>query len=102
MPFGACFDATTIGKTIAGPAVPAIDLVLHKEGAKRRIYGANSMVDIGKNVVCLGFVDGGKNPRTSRGQHFGLDKVDSQSSDQHKIIRSMQFCADQHKITLSI
>ncbi|KAI4332185.1 hypothetical protein L6164_017115 [Bauhinia variegata] len=59
-PFGACFDATTIGKTIAGPAVPVIDLVLHKEGAKWRIYGANSMVDIGKNVVCLGFVDGGK------------------------------------------
>ncbi|KAI4332187.1 hypothetical protein L6164_017117 [Bauhinia variegata] len=60
-PFGACFDATTIGKTIAGHAVPIIDLVLHKEGVKWRIYGANSMVDIGKNVECLEFVDGGKN-----------------------------------------
>ncbi|KAI4324186.1 hypothetical protein L6164_023743 [Bauhinia variegata] len=64
-PFEACFDAKTIGRTIAGPAVPAIDLELQNEGVKWRIYGANSMVETGKNVVCLGFVDGGKSPRTS-------------------------------------
>ncbi|XP_061345566.1 probable aspartic proteinase GIP2 [Gastrolobium bilobum] len=60
-PFGACFDSRTIGKTITGPAVPIINLVL-KGGVQWRIYGANSMVEVAKNVLCLGFVDGGLEP----------------------------------------
>ncbi|KAJ1427216.1 Xylanase inhibitor, C-terminal [Sesbania bispinosa] len=57
-PFGACFDSRTIGKTTTGPAVPTIDLIL-KGGVQWRMYGANSMVKVAKNVLCLGFVDGG-------------------------------------------
>ncbi|KAJ4767729.1 Eukaryotic aspartyl protease family protein [Rhynchospora pubera] len=64
-PFGLCFDAKSIGSTRVGPAVPAIDLVLQSESVYWRIFGANSMVAVGNNALCLGFVDAGKNPRTS-------------------------------------
>lgn len=57
-PFRACFDSRTIGKTVTGPNVSTIDLVL-KGGFQWRIYGANSMVKVAKNVLCLAFVDGG-------------------------------------------
>ncbi|XP_004508379.1 probable aspartic proteinase GIP2 [Cicer arietinum] len=57
-PFGACFDSRTIGKSVTGPNVPTIDFVL-KGGVEWRFYGANSMVKVGRNVLCLGFVDGG-------------------------------------------
>ncbi|TKY54044.1 Basic 7S globulin [Spatholobus suberectus] len=60
-PFGACFDSRTVGKSATGPDVPTIDLVL-KGGVQWRIYGANSMVKVAKNVLCLGFVDGGLEP----------------------------------------
>ncbi|KAE9602119.1 hypothetical protein Lal_00049519 [Lupinus albus] len=60
-PFGACFDSRTIGKSISGPAVPTIDLVLNG-GVKWTIYGANSMVKASKSVLCLAFVDGGLEP----------------------------------------
>ncbi|XP_010492954.1 PREDICTED: basic 7S globulin-like [Camelina sativa] len=55
-PFGACFRSN------GGRGVPLIDLVL-RGGAKWRIYGSNSLVKVNKNVVCLGFVDGGVNPK---------------------------------------
>ncbi|KAL9407990.1 hypothetical protein AB3S75_046517 [Citrus x aurantiifolia] len=64
-PFGACFDSTRIGSTRVGPAVPQIDLVLQSSDVYWRIFGANSMVQVKSNVMCLGFVDGGVNPRTS-------------------------------------
>ncbi|XP_027332812.1 basic 7S globulin-like [Abrus precatorius] len=60
-PFGACFDSRTIGKTFSGPDVPTIDLVL-KGGVQWRIYGANSMVQVSRNALCLGFVDRGLEP----------------------------------------
>lgn len=63
-PFGACFNSTSIGSTRVGAAVPPIDLVLSK-GVSWRFYGANSMVQVSKDVLCLGFVDGGVGPRTS-------------------------------------
>ncbi|CAL5183871.1 unnamed protein product [Lathyrus oleraceus] len=63
-PFGACFDLTTIGRTVTGLDVPTIDLVL-EGGVEWTIYGGNSMVLVNKNVACLGFVDGGKEPRTA-------------------------------------
>ncbi|KAL7240272.1 hypothetical protein ACSBR2_006018 [Camellia fascicularis] len=63
-PFGACFSSKTMASTITGPAVPSIDLVVRK-GVYWRIYGANSMVRVNKDVSCLGFVDGGPHPITS-------------------------------------
>ncbi|NP_001311521.1 basic 7S globulin-like precursor [Capsicum annuum] len=64
-PFGACFDSRNIGSTRVGPAVPQIDLVLQNENVIWTIFGANSMVQVSENVLCLGFVDGGVNSRTS-------------------------------------
>ncbi|GAA0183614.1 protease [Lithospermum erythrorhizon] len=64
-PFGACFNSTSIGSTRVGPGVPNIDLVLQNETVYWRIFGANSMVQVSSDVLCLGFVDGGVNPRTS-------------------------------------
>ncbi|KAM4116102.1 hypothetical protein ACJW30_02G025500 [Castanea mollissima] len=64
-PFGACFSSKTIASTMTGPAVPTIDLVLQSKSVYWRIYGANSMVKVKENVLCLGVVDGGSKPRTS-------------------------------------
>ncbi|XP_024020913.1 basic 7S globulin-like [Morus notabilis] len=58
-PFGACFSSRNIGETPTGPAVPEIDLVLQSANVYWRIYGANSMVRVRDNVLCLGVVDGG-------------------------------------------
>ncbi|KAJ0788525.1 putative nepenthesin [Helianthus annuus] len=64
-PFGACFDARTAPKTLNGPAVPDIDLVLEGINIWFKLYGSNTMVEVKKNVICLAFVDGGAEPRTS-------------------------------------
>ncbi|KAF9618370.1 hypothetical protein IFM89_001005 [Coptis chinensis] len=64
-PFGFCFNSKNLGSTRVGPPVPSIDLVLHSKKVFWRIFGANSMVQVSDNVLCLGFVDGGLNPRTS-------------------------------------
>ncbi|KAI9194713.1 hypothetical protein LWI28_008511 [Acer negundo] len=64
-PFGACFDSRDIFTTRIGYAVPWIDLVLQSQNVQFRVTGANSMVRVSDNVLCLGFVDGGVNPRTS-------------------------------------
>ncbi|MCD9559310.1 hypothetical protein HAX54_017186 [Datura stramonium] len=54
--FGACFSSKNIRLTKVGPDVPVIDFVLHKRSAIWRIYGANSMVHVRKDVMCLAFV----------------------------------------------
>ncbi|KAF5183181.1 Basic 7s globulin [Thalictrum thalictroides] len=64
-PLEFCYDSRNVGSTRVGPAVPSIDLVLQSESVFWRISGANSMVQIRENVLCLGFVDGGSEPRTS-------------------------------------
>ncbi|XVE81520.1 hypothetical protein DITRI_Ditri15bG0071100 [Diplodiscus trichospermus] len=64
-PFGECFNAKSFGSTRVGPAVPQIDLVLQNKDVFWRIFGANSMVAVSKDVLCLGFVDGGLDPATS-------------------------------------
>lgn len=64
-PFGACFNAKEIGTAYTGPAVPTIDLVLQSKDVYWRIFGWNSMVKVSNEVLCLGFVDGGKKPTTS-------------------------------------
>lgn len=60
-PFEACFNSSHIDRTRYGPAVPLIDLVLKKSNdAYWRIFGSNSMVEVAKDVLCLGFVDAGE------------------------------------------
>ncbi|PIN06395.1 Aspartyl protease [Handroanthus impetiginosus] len=64
-PFDVCFSSQNVGSTRVGPAVPFIDLVLQGQNAVWTITGSNSMVQANDNVLCLGFLDGGSNPRTS-------------------------------------
>lgn len=67
-PFSLCYAADKIPSTRVGPAVPTVDLVLQSNNVFWRIFGANSMVNVksnGVDALCLGFVDGGPNPRTS-------------------------------------
>lgn len=64
--FSVCFDAAKVPAAMSGggPAVPAIDLVFARSKNFWRIHGSNSMVRV-KEAWCLGFVDGGVNPRTT-------------------------------------
>ncbi|PKA62263.1 Basic 7S globulin [Apostasia shenzhenica] len=64
-PFRLCFEEKGISPTRVGPSVPAIDLVLQRDDVYWRIFGANSMVEAKTGVLCLGFVDAGKSPRTA-------------------------------------
>ncbi|XP_068333891.1 probable aspartic proteinase GIP2 [Pyrus communis] len=64
-PFGQCFSSRENDGTLVGPKVPAIDLVLQSEMVKWRIHGRNSMVQVSDEVMCLGFLDGGLNLKTS-------------------------------------
>ncbi|WRX22076.1 Xylanase inhibitor [Theobroma cacao] len=64
-PLRACFNAKSFASTRLGPAVPQIDLVLQSKDVIWRIVGANSMVEVSNDVLCLGFVDGGLKPTTS-------------------------------------
>ncbi|KAL0437497.1 UNVERIFIED_CONTAM: putative aspartic proteinase GIP2 [Sesamum radiatum] len=67
-PFSVCYAADKISSTRVGPAVPSIDLVLGNDNVLWRIYGSNSMVRIKNDDAdawCLGFVDGGADPKTS-------------------------------------
>ncbi|XP_010278291.1 PREDICTED: basic 7S globulin-like [Nelumbo nucifera] len=63
-PFGACFSSESIRGSRMGAEVPSIDLVLQGQSVWR-IFGKNAMVDVREGVLCLGFLDGGRNPRTS-------------------------------------
>lgn len=67
-PFTVCYPAEDVTTTRVGPAVPTIDLVLQSSDVYWRISGANSMVRITRRkreFLCLGFIDGGANARTS-------------------------------------
>ncbi|OMP05044.1 Peptidase A1 [Corchorus olitorius] len=68
-PFSVCYSAADIIVTRVGPGVPTVDLVMERDDVFWRVFGSNSMVKIaggdGGEVWCLGFVDGGVNPRTS-------------------------------------
>lgn len=66
-PFDVCYEASGLFSTRLGPGVPTVDLVMEKEDVFWRMFGGNSMVRIerdGRDVWCLGFVDGGINART--------------------------------------
>ncbi|KAM6566132.1 hypothetical protein CsatA_025260 [Cannabis sativa] len=58
-PFSACFNTKDIGFSQGGPIVPPIEFVLQSEKVVWRVSGANSMVRVSNDVLCLGFVDGG-------------------------------------------
>ncbi|KAK9067637.1 hypothetical protein SSX86_011748 [Deinandra increscens subsp. villosa] len=64
-PFDVCFSTTNVLSTRVGPSVPSIELVLQNESVVWMITGSNSMVQVNDNVLCLGIVNGGSNPRTS-------------------------------------
>ena len=64
-PFEVCFSTQNVFSTRIGPSVPEIDLVLQNESTMWRIFGANSMVSVSDDVLCLGFVNGGDDVRTS-------------------------------------
>ncbi|KAL1543211.1 putative aspartic proteinase GIP2 [Salvia divinorum] len=58
-PFEVCFSPKHMEN------VPIVDLVLQSELVRWRIHGENSMVVVNDEVMCLGFLDGGPNPRES-------------------------------------
>lgn len=58
-PFGACYKTKSIAISQTGPVVPYIDINLAGGKQHWRFYGANSMVSVKKDVLCLAFVDGG-------------------------------------------
>lgn len=62
-PFEVCISSKQVENQRVGPIVPIIDLVLQSELVKWRIHGRNSMVPVSDEVMCLGFLDGGLNPR---------------------------------------
>ncbi|KAF8765681.1 hypothetical protein HU200_008178 [Digitaria exilis] len=65
-PFKLCYDGSKVGSTRVGPAVPTIELVFGGNDATSWVvFGANSMVATKGGALCLGVVDGGKEPRTS-------------------------------------
>ncbi|KAF7804763.1 basic 7S globulin [Senna tora] len=64
-PFEVCFSRENVFSTRLGWAVPTIELVLQNQNVIWRIFGANSIVDVSEDVLCLGIVNGGENPRTS-------------------------------------
>nr|XP_027087741.1 basic 7S globulin-like [Coffea arabica] len=64
-PFEVCFSSENVLGTRLGASVPYIELVLQAKDMVWTITGSNSMVYVNDNVLCLGFVDGGLNPRTS-------------------------------------
>ncbi|KAG9145516.1 hypothetical protein Leryth_025263 [Lithospermum erythrorhizon] len=64
-PFSLCYNAKDWSSTRLGLNVPLIELVLESSSVSWSIYGANSMVDVGNGVVCLGLLEAGVNPRTS-------------------------------------
>ena len=64
-PFDVCFSTKNTNGAFSTPAIPVIDLVLQNKKVFWRIFETNSMVLVGDDVACLGFLDGGLNQRTS-------------------------------------
>ncbi|XP_031484556.1 probable aspartic proteinase GIP2 [Nymphaea colorata] len=56
-PFRACFSSKNVTSTRLGWAVPEIELQFQGASFGWKIYGSNSMVDMGNGVMCLGFLD---------------------------------------------
>ncbi|XP_038684302.1 probable aspartic proteinase GIP2 [Tripterygium wilfordii] len=65
VPFDVCFSTENVLSTRLGPSVPTIELVLQNESVVWSIFGANSMVYVSDDLVCLAVANGGPSPRTS-------------------------------------
>ncbi|AES60912.2 putative nepenthesin [Medicago truncatula] len=63
-PFEFCYSFDNLPGTPLGASVPTIELLL-QNNVIWSMFGANSMVNINDEVLCLGFVNGGVNLRTS-------------------------------------
>ncbi|XP_031276633.1 probable aspartic proteinase GIP2 [Pistacia vera] len=57
-PFTECYTIGQVGVTLTGLDVPYIRLVF-EDNTYWELHGANSMVQISRDVMCLGFLDGG-------------------------------------------
>ena len=64
-PFEVCYSSKSFGSTELGPSVPSIDLILQNKKVIWRMFGANSMVVVTEEVLCLGFVEGGVEAETA-------------------------------------
>uniref|UniRef100_A0A9I9CPM8 Basic 7S globulin-like n=1 Tax=Cucumis melo TaxID=3656 RepID=A0A9I9CPM8_CUCME len=64
-PFEVCYSSKSFGSTELGPGVASIDLILQNKKVIWRMFGANSMVLVNDEVLCLGFVDGGVEAKTA-------------------------------------
>lgn len=64
-PFTECFSTEFMGFTPLGAGVPDVTFVFENKDAYWELNGFNLMVEISREVVCLGFVDGGSRPKTS-------------------------------------
>ncbi|OMO95296.1 Peptidase A1 [Corchorus capsularis] len=58
-PFGLCVKASALGWSRVGLMAPLVEFELGN-GAKWGMIGAHSMKEVGNDVACLAFVDGGK------------------------------------------
>ncbi|XP_065863418.1 probable aspartic proteinase GIP2 [Euphorbia lathyris] len=58
-PFSDCYTYGNLGMSLLGLGVPDISFVFEDKFVRWDIYGANSMVEISKDVICLGIIDGG-------------------------------------------
>ncbi|KAL5782530.1 hypothetical protein ACOSP7_007559 [Xanthoceras sorbifolium] len=63
-PFKDCYTVGNMGMTLLGISVPDIRFVFDNS-VNWDLFGANSMVEISRDVFCLGFLDGGSRPSTS-------------------------------------
>ncbi|EEF45337.1 probable aspartic proteinase GIP2 [Ricinus communis] len=57
-PFKDCYSKGHLAMTPLGLTVPDISFVFENKHVRWNIYGANSMVEISNDVVCLGFLRG--------------------------------------------
>ncbi|GAB2287345.1 hypothetical protein Dimus_021724 [Dionaea muscipula] len=62
-PFGVCFSTKASGDLPFRPSAPVIDLVLQSREVFWRIFEMNSMIPVGEDALCLGFLDGGRKNR---------------------------------------
>ncbi|OIT19392.1 PREDICTED: basic 7S globulin-like [Nicotiana attenuata] len=56
-PFTTCFNSRDVGMSRLGYSAPEINFVLHKQNVHWKITGANSLVEVSGDVICLAFVE---------------------------------------------
>ncbi|KAJ4846775.1 hypothetical protein Tsubulata_050692, partial [Turnera subulata] len=76
-PFKDCYSTKNMGMSPLGLAVPDITFVFeNKKDVYWEMFGANSMVEINRDVACLAFVDGGPvGPTLEAAIEFGAHQL---------------------------